>query len=102
MTVDKSKKIWEQITEETWCQGTYGRDRYGCSNWGRDAAVQMCAAAWIKARYSDVDTIDLTTPDSEIILQKFADSNGLRRGFAPWNDSSTFAEVHAALKQADL
>ena len=74
-------KIWEMITEETWCKG--------------QEIGARCSIMWIASKYRDENLRDARNKfrcvnDSESIIK--------------WNDAPerTFAEVKEAFRKADL
>lgn len=94
LTFDPSKKIHEQITEETWCKGTAYRDRHGTPT-GTSTACQACAEAWGQEIYGRVARNGARG--------QFRRVNGIIK-IVSWNDAPerTFSEVLAAFKAADL
>ena len=97
------KKIWEQITRETWTKGNFARDRLGVSVSIRSPnAVKFCAVGWIKKVYQKASTEDCFLN----LRHKFREANGLPddKSIAGWNDvpERTFEEVLEAFKKADL
>lgn len=89
------KKIWQRITGETWCQGTYARNCYG-EPVSRDSehAVSWCAIGWIRESYSILDW------QKEDKFRDVIDAGSI----AEWNDDPkrNFSEVRAAFKKANL
>ncbi len=88
---DPSKKIHEQITEETWCKGTFAVDANGVEVGLRESgACRACALGWI--------ILSNCTANSSDKLREVIGTYCV----GDWNDASTFAEVQAAFKAADL
>lgn len=89
---DPSKKIHEQITEETWCKGEWARTADGDSIGPLDPlACKWCMYGWIRRAYSRIGPA----------RNSLADVVGTP-AIGDWNDDHTFAEVLAAFKAADL
>lgn len=90
-------KIHEQITPETWCQGSYGIDKHGRDVAATDPdACSWCAAGWIWKTCKDGKHRDAT--------YRMLRAVGADELLGHWNDhpERTFEEVRAAFKKADL
>lgn len=98
LTFDPSKKIHEQITEETWCKGADARDGDGISVYiGSPDACAFCAYAWLMNVYGT--RYDQVWKHRNHLLNTVGTA-----ALSSWNDTPerTFAEVLAAFKAADL
>lgn len=90
---DPKKKIHEQITEETWCQGMSYQNANGSPTIA-SYACRACSEAWGYEIYGEAEGNDLRA--------KFREVNGILN-VVNWNDAPerTFAEVHAAFQRAN-
>jgi hypothetical protein len=84
--IDKSKKIHEQITPDTWCQNLY-ESRIG------NCTVGMCAVGWIGAIYSPAMYNEISDKLEEQVGQ-----------LTLWNDKADrkFSEVVELFRSLDI
>lgn len=94
LTIDKTKKIWEQITLKSWFKGTY----YKINETTREIEA-MCSISWIAKRYGSLAYTEKLEPQFKQAIQL---PDGI--SIARWNDDPKrkFHEVQQAFKKADL
>ena len=86
MTVDQSRKIHEQITEETWAHGHDGDD------------YSSCLVNWTLERYGWKNTAD------DLIIKELGFETDDIISVINWNDAPerTFTDVLTLLRKLDI
>jgi hypothetical protein len=116
LTIDRTKKIHEQITKETWHQGYYYKDNPRPEIGGKVEVCALCLMGWIIDVYrsrscprtESIWAIDYAATDDDkqlavSVVTKL--KNKINYYSVPaWNDNPkrTFEEVHAVLKELDI
>lgn len=95
-TVDRNKRVHEQLTKETWHQGSY--QRHTTNNSKCETLSGLCAVGWVMAVYGR-DYMSKVK-----LLDKAVDVEKAMGALLCWNDNSgrTFEEVVLLFKQLDI
>lgn len=94
VVIDKTKKVHEQITEETWVQGLYEVRKYANDIGGPECTTGLCAVGWLAAVYGPVNGF----------AKRAIIEDNLQCSLTIWNDVSEreFSDVKSIFTSLDI